>query len=665
VWTFVWALLAPGAAAAADTRCDGNQTFLIGTGIYDLTGPVAEVGMMGYAMVYQRTLGIHQRLRARAFVVASPCNDRRVGIVVADVGLLTQAMQQQLVERLRGRYGTLYTERNLLLTATHTHSGPGGYSHYAMYNLTILGFSEQNLSTVVDGLYEALVRAHENLAPGRILAASGELLGATINRSPEAYAQNPAAERARYPYDVDPLMTVLRFQRRDGRDLGMLSWFAAHATSMGNENRLISGDNKGYASYQFERWQGTDYRAADTFVGAFAQTAEGDVSPNIYGGTDGGGTDDFESTRISGEKQYRKARELYAQANVPLTGPVDSRHTFVKMDDVTIAPLWTDGESHTTCPAAIGISMLAGAEDGRGFGYEGVTCGTMASWWHGFTCGATTTPCQAEKPIVLEMGTKKPYPWTPEVLPLQVVRLGNLALVALPHEVTTMAGRRLAATVERELPAGIDRVLIAGLSNAYAGYVTTREEYRVQHYEGASTHFGPWTLAALQQEFRTLAAALRTGEPVPPGPTPRDLRNAQATLLVGVLFDDVPMGLSFGSVHTDASAGYRRGETVRVTFWGAHPNNDLQLQDTYLEIQRQEGSAWTTVANDWDWETKYHWQRHLCLPALACSHVTVEWAIPDDAPPGTYRIRHDGHRRALDGTITPYAGVSRKFTVME
>jgi neutral ceramidase len=33
----------------------------------------------------------------------------------------------------------------------------------------------------------------------------------------------------------------------------MIAWFAVHCTSMNNTNRLISGDNKGYASYLMEK----------------------------------------------------------------------------------------------------------------------------------------------------------------------------------------------------------------------------------------------------------------------------------------------------------------------------------------------------------------------------------------------------------------------------
>lgn len=44
--------------------------FLIGTGIYDITGPIAEVNFMGYADPSQTGHGIHQRLRARAYIIS-------------------------------------------------------------------------------------------------------------------------------------------------------------------------------------------------------------------------------------------------------------------------------------------------------------------------------------------------------------------------------------------------------------------------------------------------------------------------------------------------------------------------------------------------------------------------------------------------------------------
>lgn len=657
--------LASQRAALADP-CATNQSFQVGAGIYDITGPAAELGMMGYAMVDQKTAGIHQRLRSRAFVIASACNGKRAVFVSADLGQLFQGVRQQVMEKLRARYGTLYTEDNVLLSATHTHSGPGGFSHYALYNLTILGYDKQNFDAIVDGIYQSIVRAHDNLAPGSIRLTSGDLLDASINRSPEAYLRNPTPERSGYAYDTDKRMTLLKLQGDDGREVGLINWFAVHATSMGNDNLLISGDNKGYASYLFEKLKGTSYTATRTFVAAFAQSNEGDVTPNIYGGTNGGGANDFESTDLSARKQFNLAKTLYGSATTPLTGGVDSRLTYVKMDEVQVAPQYTDGQWHTTCEAAIGDSMLAGAEDGPGFGEEGATCEEIKTMWSVFNCTASTTPCQGEKPITLETGTQQPYPWTPEVLPLQVVRLGNVALVGIPFEATTMAGRRLRQQVLAQLSSvGVDQVLIAGLANAYAGYLVTREEYAKQDYEGASTHFGPWTLAAVQQEVDKLAVALRTGTSVPLGPTPRDLRNEQTTVQTGVVYDDKPLWVEFGSLVTDARASYNRGETVSVKFWGGHPKNNLRLQGTFLQVQRKTSTGtWVVVANDWDWETKYRWERYDCAPTYGCSHVTTEWKIPADATPGTYRLRHFGDwKSGWDALIRPYTGTSREFTV--
>jgi neutral ceramidase len=236
---------------AAD--CTGQERFLIGTGVHDVTGPAAEVGMMGYGKAEQTTVGIHQRLRSRAFVIASPCNGKRVVVVSADLGFIFQGVKQQVVERLRATFGPLYTDENVLLSATHTHSGPGGYSHYALYNLTTLGFDPQNFQAVVEGIYQSILRAHAHLAEGSIHLAAGELRGASRNRSPEAYRLNPAEERARYGQDVDTRMTLLRFTRPSGLDVGLINWFAVHCTSMGNTHGYIHSDNKGHAAYLFEK----------------------------------------------------------------------------------------------------------------------------------------------------------------------------------------------------------------------------------------------------------------------------------------------------------------------------------------------------------------------------------------------------------------------------
>lgn len=106
-------------------------------------------------------------------------------------------------------------------------------------------------------------------------------MDASINRSPTAYLANPQEERAqlvtfnapnkvntmthmilpktRYETDTDKQMYVLKLVSTDGTPIGMISWFAVHGTSMNNTNRLISGDNKGYAAQLFEKQMNPAY----------------------------------------------------------------------------------------------------------------------------------------------------------------------------------------------------------------------------------------------------------------------------------------------------------------------------------------------------------------------------------------------------------------------
>ncbi len=108
-------------------------------------------------------------------------------------------------------------------------------------------------------------------------------------------------------------------------------------------------------------------------------------------------------------------------------------------------------------------------------------------------------------------------PLVPQVVPIQLFTIGRLAIAAMPAEITTMAGRRLKQTIRDVLGASVDQVMIAAYANGYSGYVTTAEEYAAQHYEGASTLYGPHTLAAYQQEFYRLAVAINSNTQVTVG----------------------------------------------------------------------------------------------------------------------------------------------------
>ncbi len=656
-----------------------------GTGMYDITGPAAESGMMGYSMVHQKTAGIHMRLRCRAFIIGD--SDRRIVFVTADLCMIFQGVTLAVLRRLRERYGDIYTAQNVCLSATHTHAGPGGYSHHALYNLAPLGYDEQHFNAIVDGIVTAIEEAHrryENCPRCRIRIVEGEVRDCGFNRSPLPYAENPAEERARYS-ETDPetgeaheirtnsTMTLLRFEADDGRPVAMLNWYAVHPTNLGNTNRLISPDNKGYAAYLFEKDMGTRYDVDDddTFIAGFAQSECGDVSPNHWGYPDG--VNDFWRMKVIGKRQYDAARDLFDRAGEKntrhsaeeLEGAIDYRQRYLDMSNIMIEQRWIQnhnpghGGTVTTCPAAIGLSKLSGSfEDGRGFEAipEGANYGGVSL--PDVIVDRELQKCHAEKSILLVTGKINPVPWTPQILPIQLIRIGQLGIIALPAECSTMAARRLKDAVCRELP-GLRHIVLTCYANAYAGYVTTREEYRLQHYEGASVHFGPFTLNAYQQEFSRLASAMHAHAPVTRALQPPDLRDAQKIRQLPVLLDRVPWFKRWGQMDNRIKQRYLRGETVEAVFWGAHPKNDYMTQKSFLYVERRNGNGWEAVAYDWDPETVFKWERH----GIASSKITVRWTIPLDTPGGNYRIRHVGYRKGFRERYRRYTGKTSEFSV--
>lgn len=422
------------------------------------------------------------------------------------------------------------------------------------------------------------------------------------------------------------------------------------------------------------------------------------------------------ASAIFGTKQLAQALRQYGQG-AALSGPVDYRLFYVDMSAVQIddpviqaqvnypeLPAELYPEDKHTCTGAVGLGKLVGGANGPVFGAAGFTCVADApvpyteelrNRYNGLYNGtgalviskdgqllqvpvngvalfSVLSPllcqtqnrqpqyeCQREKVVLTEFGGG--------LAPFQLFRIGNLAVLGLPWEITTMAARRLRQTVLDVLaPVGVDTVVIAGLSNAYLDYLVTREEYSAQLYEGASTNYGPWQLAAAQQESRRLALSLAEGRPAPAGPVPETLPLGPPSPIT------IDRPAEFGAVLRDVRAGYQRGETVDVSFVAGYPGNDLKLMSSYLYVEH-EGSPgqWRTLVTDKDPELLFVWNwKPPVSAASALTHVVDSssaqalWTIPLDAPPGRYRIRHAGvSRAATDQPPVPYEGISAVFEI--
>jgi neutral ceramidase len=661
----------------------------IGAGIADMTGPVYDGVMMGYAEEGQKSRGIHLRQYARAFVILHKGSGKRVAMVVIDAWSATIALKREVVRRLQSERGIahdLFSTDNVLISGQHTHAGPGGFSEYELYNMTIGGFDERCFESHAAGVVEAIKRANRHLVDGDILVAKGILANCGKNRSIEAYRQNQGVK----PGDkntTDRAMLLLKFVSSRGREIGTLNWYAIHPTSMAQENEFISGDNKGYASYLMERDHGTDpYTPLNTYVAAFCNANCGDVSGNLRPPKP---SEYLDHTYKYGRMQYDKAVQLAGMARKRLAGAVDYRHAFIP-----IAAIHDKSGRRLTWPACYGISFARGSSvDGVPSIHipgieEGITIDdpraldiTLRALIRQFLALAKfegTHPAvseevrlgQGKKPIIFGPGLFDP-PLAPPVLPIQLLRIGPILVAALPAEISTMAGRRLREAlleVFRQDPSQtISEVMVTPNSNAYSGYVTTREEYDVQHYEGASTLYGPNTARAYRQEFARLAEAMRDQRPVAPGPTPPNLLPTAEKKKLEHPSGSKPAFSThqFGDITTPPKEQYHLGETVLVSFIVADPFIDKKTSETFMSVLKNVGTAaaprWQQRYSDRDACTFVRWTRYI----LDSFHLTAVWEIPKDAAPGQYKIRHHGYfKRSPRGSTGSFVSTTPAFEVV-
>ncbi|KAK5127172.1 hypothetical protein LTR85_008533 [Meristemomyces frigidus] len=734
-------LPASQSAPKAAFNVNDGDLYLLGVGKADITGPVVEINFMGYADTAQVGSGVRQRLYSRAFIIGDVDKpaDRFVYLVL-DTQSGDTAVRHGILEALQtmGDEFAVYGQQNVAVTGTHSHSGPGAWLNYLLPQVTSYGFHKPSYQAIVDGAVTSIVRGHERMEPGRLSIGTTEVLDANVNRSPYAYLANPADERERYEHDVDKTMTVLRFTqvvKDHEEDIGILTWFPVHGTSMLGNNTLVTGDNKGVAAWLLEK--STD--DAD-FVAGFSQANVGDTSPNILGaycesGEFAGELCDFKTSLCGnksqpchgrgpyyglddagtasnyeiGRRQFDGARRLLDDkaAFTPVSGKVvKSLHQFVNLSDYHFT--LPNGTLVRTCPAALGYSFAAGTTDGPGaFDFKQAQPGDPHAnpLWSSIgnrihTPNDTQKACHGDKVILLDVGeSDSPYDWSPNIVDAQLLRVGQLFIIVAPGEATTMAGRRWKEALQAEAAAtftdptgGAEEpvVVLGGPANTYGHYISTPEEYGIQRYEGASTLYGPHTLAAYinltVSYLPYLAASTEKLPSLKHGPHPPILINDSLSFIRPVVVDRAPFFKHFGDVKSDVHALNRPGDTISATFVGANPRNDYRLGGTFAAVEQfdYDRMSWRQVRDDRDWSLVYEWERTSSV--LGTSEVTISWEtkwetgdwqgsaddrneehgdllVRDSELKGLYRLRYYGDSKALGGSITAFEGVSGEFRI--
>lgn len=507
----------------------------------DMTAFIPGVGMMGYGQPHNVVQEIGTKLWVRALFLKDEAGSPLL-FIHCEQAFVTMALKEEILHRIQNSHPDWkITDENLILSAQHTHAAPGGYSHFAFYNLTISNFQTKVFEKVVSASVLAAESARKNLQRATLswgaidISPDKEI---AFNRSMKAFLNNPDAPKIKEDEKIlglDRRMHGVLIKNAEGKLLAHLNWFGVHCTNVSSFNIRTHHDNKGVAAALFEK----NHPGSIAF---FFQSSAGDVSPNFVWDKKkkimrGKFEDQYDNADFNGEIQFRESERI--EARLPVSGKFEHILNYVDMGKKAAAP-------------AHGLAFFRGTLEGPGIsaglasvlritsrirrvidcvrsaecrdfylkhGVKDVVIdhrnGSFVGVPFGFWKWLPVVPSHPVNVFqeTAKAGGLKTLPWIPSVIPYQLIRLGNIMIAALPGEITTMAGRRVKELLEKEFHGcGVEQVIIHSYCNAYMGYITTPEEYDVQSYEGGHNVYGRSSLDVVLASYKELVSSLK-GEP--------------------------------------------------------------------------------------------------------------------------------------------------------
>jgi hypothetical protein len=646
IWVVVLLLVAAPASAA---------TLRAGAGQADIT-PQTGYFLGGWTRADRLGTGVSSRLYSNALVLQR--GPRKLALVAVELFAVPAGLQEDVAAALAGRG---FDKTTVLLAASHTHSGPGGFANNPTYNtaapspetidnpesfpefLDPAPADRQLYTFLVNRIVESIRRADADRAPAAAAWGSARLTGLTQNRSIEAHLANHGIVRAfgegtaaQDPdgavHTIDPSVDVLRVDKlRGGRRLPIGAWsnFADHGTVVHAELQAYSGDHHAAAWRTFAAKVRRAGRVpkTQTVVNVYPNSDEGDQTAGIV---NVGPAAAVRVGNVEAGAMFRAWKRAQGRlSRRPALGVRWTRACFCGQQTAT-GPVDTAGRE--------GLGFLTGSEEGRGplFDITGVALEGRTNPF--------VDPVQGAK-IVVPAGNP------PVAVPLAVYRVGNRAIAAVPGEPTKEVGANIKAAVGEALaPRGVKGVVIAGLANEYIQYITTPAEYGQQSYEGASTLWGPNTATFIQERLVELAAALASGQPAA---EPYALDTGYGVDPDGPPY---PAGADSATVVAQPAGQYERLEQATLAFDGGPLGHDRPLDRAFITAERRVGKRWRPYADDLG--LQFLWRSD------AGGHYTVRWEIGLRAPAGAYRFHVTGARYAFNSE--PFAVVpSTKLQVVD
>jgi neutral ceramidase len=443
-------VLPPALTPTAQERPSRRLT--AGAAISNITPPLGELIVGNWVPV--PATHVHDELHARCLVLDD--GETRVAIVVADnVGIPRRVLDE--AKRLTRERSSVPVDR-ILISSTHTHSATTASGSERYDDAEPLDHYQTFVATrIADGIRRAI----NNLEPARIGWGSGSLPQQVFNRrwfmKPGPHLNNPFGGTDKVQMNprpgspdllkpagpTDPEIGFLSVQSDSGRPIALLANYSLH---------YVGGVPAGHVS-------------ADYF-GAFARTIEGMVRlkpdttaadappfvPMLSNGTSG----DVNNIDVRGGQ-----KRLPDYVRMELVANQVAAEVFRAMQGI---------EYHDSVPLKM-IQRELTLETRR-------PTPKLVEWARGILARPEGAPSIHPRERIYAERTLQMVDMPPRIdIPLQALRIGDLALVAIPFEVFVEMGLELKA--KSPFP---DTFAVSIANGAY-GYLPTVAHHELGGYE--------------------------------------------------------------------------------------------------------------------------------------------------------------------------------------
>jgi len=423
----------------------GDEAFRIGFGKAEITpDPQAfPITLNGYAgRGGAPAVGVLDPLYVRAMVVADP-DGRLIAVVSYDLCYVHSEVRDAVVDRL-APLG--FGEHNLLLAGTHTHAGPSAYDRRGIATLLMGDFDRRIFDQVVNGGVRAVTAARENMQPANLTYDTSALPGLNRSRRDPAFdvAEGGPGEGRQLTYDRCryPTDERLTVLRAADRDGRTLGLLIRYSS----HPTVLSPDNMKVSA----DWPGAmtamlEKQLGRGAVAMFLNGSLGDAAPL----PDWSNVPQEEKDAVVYGERLAEAVLARLDQLQPLRPTVVAGHT---------------SRSRLPRPVARPLGRMP-----------------MKKAFTGAVALRTDPPFQA-------------------------VRIGNLVLLAVPGEPTTLLGRELEGLCGPDL-----QCLTVAPANGYLSYFVTHEEYQEDKYAPNSCFFGEDTDEWVRRSLRSSVLVIQSG----------------------------------------------------------------------------------------------------------------------------------------------------------